>query len=395
MTNLPKLPKLRTTKGNIKTLLKATHYKTLKEFMNDNPELNEKESLEFLLENYNSIVDEINKYSLERQKKIKEQIKQKTKQNKSTLKALPQPAEEPTQRTRQQRQEAYEKYKTLVNRVVNDKPTHKRKELKALKGIFQEIIYDVKQDKNIDNKDLKNILLTELSRAFNDKQPDRNLNVNIIIRYRKIKDGKEPIILGYTGNYAETIKSIKYINDFVNNYIKLFETYIDDNNKGESGYVFDCILGFNIQISFTKIPKTGSYIPTPKVIADKKCCVNIKNENDDKCLLWCMLAFKHYDDIGKKENRTNPKYYQKYLTEIVEPENITYPINIDKDIPKFEKLNNIKINVFTYEDNKVNVLYNTRDRTSNTIIDLLLIKEGDKQHFLLIRDFSRFMRTKE
>jgi hypothetical protein len=396
MNTLPKLPKLRTSKGNIKTLLKATQYKTLKEFMNDNPELNEKESLEFLLENYNSIVDEINKHSLERQNKIKEQIKQKTKQNKSTLKALSQlPAEEPTQRTRQQRQEAYEKYKTIVNRVVNDKPTHKRKELKALKGIFQEIIYDIKQDKNIDNKDLKNILLTELSKAFNDKQSDRNMNVNIIVRYRKIKDGKEPIILGYTGNYAETIKSIKYINDFVNNYIKQFETYIDDNNKGESGYVFDCILGFNIQISFTKIPKTGSYIPTPKVIADKKCCVNIKNENDDKCLLWCMLAFKHYEDIGKKENRTNPKYYEPYLPEIVEPENIIYPISIDKDIPKFEKLNNIKINVFTYEDNKVNVLYNTRDRTSTIVIDLLLIKEGDKQHFLLIRDFSRFMRTKD
>lgn len=405
------LAKLRTAKGNIRTLLGITQYKTLQQFRDDNPELNEKESLAFLLDNYNSVIDEINNTILQRQNEIKQKIrdtkkketairkeetKRKIKENKNILQSLPQlPAEETTQRTKQQRKESYEKYKGLLNRVVNDKPTHKRKELKALKGIFQEIIYNVNQDKSIDIKDLKNILLTDLSRTFNDKPKDRNLNVNIIIRYRKIKDGKEPLILGYTGSYAETIKSIKYINDFINNYIKQFETYIDDTNNGPSGYVFDMIVGFNIQISFSKIIKTGSYISTPKMIADKKCCVNIKNEDDDKCLLWCILAFKHYDDIGKKENRTNPKYYEKYLNEIIEPQGITYPININKDIPKFEKLNNFKINIFTFEDNKVNVLYNSRDRTCNTIIDLLLVKDDDKQHFLLIRDFSRLMRTKE
>jgi hypothetical protein len=179
--------------------------------------------------------------------------------------------------------------------------------------------------------------------------------------------------------------------------IKEFEIYIDDNNKGESGYVFDSILGFNIQISFTRIPKTGSYIPTPKVIADKKCCVNIKNENDDKCLKWCIHSFRHYDDAKDKNYKNHPKGYEIYekANEIIEPEGITYPINIMNDIPKFEKLNNIKINVFTFDDSKVNVLYNTRDRSSRTIIDLLLIKEGDKQHFLLIKDFARLMRTKE
>lgn len=54
------LPKLRTAKGNIRTLLGVTEYKSIKGFMTDNPTLNKEESIKFLLDNYNSIIDEIN-----------------------------------------------------------------------------------------------------------------------------------------------------------------------------------------------------------------------------------------------------------------------------------------------------------------------------------------------
>ena len=63
-----------------------------------------------------------------------------------------------------------------------------------------------------------------------------------------------------------------------------------------------------------------------------------------------------------------------------------------KDLPKFEKSNNIKINVFNLVKNKPTVLYNSRDRDINIpVCNLLLLEEQDKAHFVLIRDLGRLV----
>lgn len=81
----------------------------------------------------------------------------------------------------------------------------------------------------------------------------------------------------------------------------------------------------------------------------------IKN-GDNKCIKWCFLAFKHYDDVKAKDYKVLPNGYIKYENEFIEPKGQKYPIDIQKDIPKIERLNNIKINVFGY-DNKPFVIY--------------------------------------
>ena len=90
--------------------------------------------------------------------------------------------------------------------------------------------------------------------------------------------------------------------------------------------------------------------------------------------------------------------YKKYFDEIIQPKDIKYPIDIQNDIPKFEKLNNIKINVFIYngsyeEDydrNKITILYNNMDRNENTI-NLLLLEDENKQHFVWKKDLSKLI----
>ena len=129
---------------------------------------------------------------------------------------------------------------------------------------------------------------------------------------------------------------------------------------------------------------------------DKKCCVNIKN-TDDKCIMWCYLAFKHYDEVTDKNNGDSTKGYNKWIKEWNEQMSITYPINLDKDLPKLEELNNIKINVYGYDSytNRPFVIYNdnTRKAKDENILDLLLIRNDTNQHFVLIKNFSRFVRA--
>ena len=62
----------------------------------------------------------------------------------------------------------------------------------------------------------------------------------------------------------------------------------------------------------------------------------------------------------------------------------------EKDISKIEIKNNICINVFCYE-NKLTFLIFISDQKFENSTDLLLVTDGDKSHYVYIKDFDRFM----
>jgi hypothetical protein len=149
---------------------------------------------------------------------------------------------------------------------------------------------------------------------------------------------------------------------------------------------------FQINFNFAKPNlKPGSYSKLPKYIELKKACINIKNTKDDKCLIWAMLAQKYYS-TNTKTNKDSLAYYKQFEKEIILPEDQTFPIDIEQDIPQFEELNDIKINVFEYieEDKQINVIYNTGERNKN-VINILQVTEDDKAHLVWIKDLSRLL----
>ena len=144
--------------------------------------------------------------------------------------------------------------------------------------------------------------------------------------------------------------------------------YFYENLEG-SELQFRRIQHITLQTSLSNKTRGGSYIKTPAIIGNKKGCVNIKNVNDNMCIKWCLLTQKYYDQITHNK-KLETSTYKKYFDEIVQPKDITYPIDIQTDIKKFEKLNNIKINVFEYngsytgdyDRNNIVTLYNTHDK---------------------------------
>lgn len=258
--------------------------------------------------------------------------------------------------------------------------------IKAL-GVFQ----DIEIDGNINENDLGKIIYENIMNEFYKKEANRNLKVNAIIEYDMYKnkgDRKNALMFYYHSSNEEPIKSPNQISEWVDNEIEKFWTKVEEQ-KYSSDFIFDKINNVRIQIVKSKLSRAGSYIPLDKWIEDKKATVNIKN-NDEYCLEWCLIGNKYYDLINSK-TKNEVRHYKKYIGEIKKPENQTYPVDVLKDIPKYEKLNNIKINVFQYVSKTLTVIYNTRDRNSN-ICDLLLISEGDKNHFVLIRDISKLLR---
>ena len=73
-------------------------------------------------------------------------------------------------------------------------------------------------------------------------------------------------------------------------------------------------------------------------------------------------------------------------------EGIKFPVS-KEDIAKIERQNNICIYVFCYEDNLTYPVY-LSDQKFENCMDLLLISNENKSHYVYIKDFNRFMCNK-
>ena len=177
------------------------------------------EAYKILLNNFNEQIDKQNKFSKQLYEMNLKNYEQTT--NKNLFKSLPSivtPINE--KKTKEERKDNYEKYKSLVKRdvkIIDKKRPFDKKVLKAL-GAFEQVTFNVYDDKDISFNELKEILTNELTHAFYSKQKDKNLFANIIVSYLKEKEGEE-LNFYFEGKFAENLKSFKYISDFVNNFI--------------------------------------------------------------------------------------------------------------------------------------------------------------------------------
>ena len=68
---------------------------------------------------------------------------------------------------------------------------------------------------------------------------------------------------------------------------------------------------------------------------------------------------------------------------------IEFPVEV-KQCNKLDKQNSIRINVFSYENKKPFPVYVSKEKYENCL-NLLLITDDEKTHYVLIKDFNRFM----
>jgi hypothetical protein len=193
-----------------------------------------------------------------------------------------------------------------------------------------------------------------------------------------------------------------------------------------SGWRFKQVFLLKVNVYKLIVKKGGSYIKTPDIIANKKCVVNVKNM-DEKCFVWAVLSGMF--PVEKDGQRVTK--YQKYINineefltlddyiELIEDEEVEqeeeeevgeidfnnefklkcnmlrYPVECKSSIiSRFEKANNISISIFDYTVSKNDevipgILYNSK-RKGKKHINLLLIEEEGRRHYVWIKNFSRF-----
>lgn len=162
--------------------------------------------------------------------------------------------------------------------------------------------------------------------------------------------------------------------------------------KKDSGWSLKQIKHIDMNINKYNPLRGSSFIDLPRDIKLKKAVINVKN-NDIQCFQWAVLSALYPVD-------QNAERVTKYISHKnkLNFSNISFPVKL-KDVHKFEKLNDISINVFGLEydsesrKNKViGPLHFTKCRKP-THINLLYITNVNNNinHYCYIKNLSRLV----
>ena len=151
-----------------------------------------------------------------------------------------------------------------------------------------------------------------------------------------------------------------------------------------SGWTVESIESHHLNIANYSPLKGSSYIDLPTEIKNPKSLINIKNE-DNECFRWCHI--RHLNPQNKNPQRI--KKIDKNLIKQLDYSNIEFPVTV-KQINKIEKQNNIRINLFGYEEKQKFPLYISQEKYHEHM-ELLLINKDKKNHYVLIKNFNKFM----
>ena len=110
----------------------------------------------------------------------------------------------------------------------------------------------------------------------------------------------------------------------------------------------------------------------------------MKNE-DEECFRWCHI--RHLNPQIKYPERI--KKEDKKMINEMNYDGIDFPLS-HKHYNKVEKQNNIRINVFGYEDGQPFPIHISKE-TFKDQMNLLLIIKDEKKHYILIKDFNAFI----
>ena len=147
---------------------------------------------------------------------------------------------------------------------------------------------------------------------------------------------------------------------------------LDDEQLEGSGFVLNGIVNVILEIYKVNDIQASSWVELPEKYRNNKSIINIKND-DQFCFLWCILA--HLFPVEDHKNRTSS--YSIHTNKLI-LNGLEFPMKI-KDIPKFENLNNLNVNVFELTKTVLTPIH-TNTNYDQPQIDLLLYQN----HYCLI-----------
>ena len=216
----------------------------------------------------------------------------------------------------------------------------------------------------------------------------KNIKVvfNVEVIFTKIIEGEIELIPIYHVIPAYDIDNVGEIKEMLSGVKTQMKDWISEYEGRGSNLIFRELKSFEVTIANNQKFKTGSYIEIPKWMKDKKCCINIKND-DNQCVKYCILYHIHKDEITHDPQRVS--IYKKYENDF-DWSGIKFPCSL-KEIRKIEELVGYGINIFGYDDTIRLHPLQTSSKKTDKIINLLFLESDDDKkidHCVYIKDLN-------
>ena len=164
-----------------------------------------------------------------------------------------------------------------------------------------------------------------------------------------------------------------------------------------SGWSVQQIAVIDVRLAKAKAVRGSSYLALPTALVGSQHILNIRNQNDENCFLYCYTAQYHnlfgpnlIPDDASWRQVTSPEHYSSNNPLAKQPiGEYDMPMGFHQ-MGKFEKLNNVRVNVFRF-DTKLIPLRVSNHSNYEFDLDLLLISDGAMHHYALIRNLKALL----
>ena len=257
---------------------------------------------------------------------------------------------------------------------------------KALKGFVKSYEIDLRNDKDplIQMQNTRKGVERQLSILLNEMKGLKYVET-LKVTFEKISSDVIIEKSAYFNSASQTIinqvgisESLKISSE---NIINKIAQWISEG----SGWTVKEINDHYLNIAKYEPMKGSSYIQLPEELRNSaKGLINMKNK-DNECFRWCHI--RHINPQEKYPQRI--KKVDKQYIEKLNYSGIEFPVCV-KHYNKIEKQNSININVFGYENKQPYPIYISKEKNEDHM-ELLLITENENNHYVLIKDFNKFM----
>ena len=297
------------------------------------------------------------------------------------LKNVDKVIEEKTEPTFTQKEQTEEKTEEKTE------PTFTKKE-QAMRGFTRsyEIGLTNRQDPLIQLQNTRSVIKNNLLKVLNEMK-GLKFNETLKITFEKQKGDELIEKEAYFNAKSQTVTNDAYIDNLLQitqqQIVNMIQQWISEG----SGWTIQSVDGHFINVVKYRPLRGSSYIPLPKELQHSaKGIINMKNK-DDECFRWCHI--RHL--LPQNKNPQRIKECDKKYVEKLDYSGIEFPVSV-KQYNKIEKQNNIRVNVFGYEEKQPYVIYVSKEKF-NSCLNLLLITEGEVKHYCLLKDFNKFMHS--
>ena len=181
----------------------------------------------------------------------------------------------------------------------------------------------------------------------------------------------------YMGKDTENV-----IKTLFNTLLQNFQHIKETSNERGSKFIPDIVELLEYELHKIDIIRAESYMVSPDRIASKKATINPKNEEDNKCFQWSIIAGLNYDIIKEKE-----------LKKLLNFKSVDIDFSSHQRYwQNFEQENNsiaIYVLFVPHNGEEIKLVYKSSyNKRKNQVILLMINDEANNYYFFAIKNLS-------